>query len=149
MVRTRALPPLAALAFIAACAAWVRSGDIRMSANLDGKKEVPAVDTPATATATVIYDRETRAVTWDIYYSGLEGRPTAAHFHGPALPGNVAGIQVDLAPNGFPDPTDPLRGSALIADEQAAALLAGKWYVNIHTDAYPEGEIRGQVVRQP
>jgi hypothetical protein len=36
-------------------------------------------------------------------------------------------------------------GSAILTDAQEQQLLAGQWYVNIHTAAHPDGEIRGQV----
>ncbi len=85
-------------------------------------------------------------VSWDVYWSGLSGDPTAAHFHGPASKNNKAGVQVDLGGNGF---VSPFRGTAQLTDEQAGQLLDGQWYVNIHTAAHPDGEIRGQVLRQP
>jgi len=34
-----------------------------------------------------------------------------------------------------------------LTDTQAADLLAGKWYFNIHTEANRPGEIRGQVTK--
>lgn len=119
---------------------------VRLSANLDGKKEIPPVESPGTATATVWFDKDTGTVGWDVYWSGLSGEPTAAHFHGPASKYNKAGVQVDLGGNGF---VSPFRGSAHLTGEQAGQLLAGRWYVNIHTAAHPDGEIRGQVLRQP
>jgi hypothetical protein len=39
----------------------------------------------------------------------------------------------------------PFKGSATLTPEQAAQFLAGNWYINIHTPAYPGGELRGQV----
>jgi hypothetical protein len=39
------------------------------------------------------------------------------------------------------------EGSAILTDTQAEDLMAGKWYVNIHTAAHKAGEIRGQVTR--
>ena len=59
---------------------------------------------------------------------------------------NNAGVQVDLGGNGL---ASPFRGGVHLTDEQADQLLAGQWYVNIHTAAHPDGEIRGQVLRQP
>ena len=38
-----------------------------------------------------------------------------------------------------------ITGSATLTDVQAADLMAGKWYFNLHTAAHPGGEIRGQV----
>ena len=38
----------------------------------------------------------------------------------------------------------PIKGSATLTAAQAADLLAGKWYVNLHTAANKGGEIRGQ-----
>ena len=43
------------------------------------------------------------------------------------------------------NPTSPATGSATLTDAQAADLMAGRWYVNIHTAANRGGEIRGQV----
>jgi len=142
----RRIACLLAAAVLLACASPGRSQDVRMSANLDGKRQVPPVETAGSATATVLFDKDTRTVTWDIYYTGLSGEPTAAHFHGPASSGAAAGVQVDLAPEGF---SDPLRGSAQLTAEQADQLLAEDWYVNFHTAAHPDGEIRGQIFHQP
>jgi hypothetical protein len=41
----------------------------------------------------------------------------------------------------------PFEGSATLNDAQANELLAGKWYVNVHTEANKGGEIRGQVTK--
>ena len=38
---------------------------------------------------------------------------------------------------------------ATITPAQAADLVEGKWYVNLHTAAHPGGEIRGQVSVHP
>jgi hypothetical protein len=40
---------------------------------------------------------------------------------------------------------DPVQGTATLTDAQAADLLAGRYYINIHTAANPAGEIRGHV----
>jgi len=42
--------------------------------------------------------------------------------------------------------TSPMEGSATLTAAQAADLLAGKWYANIHTTVHPNGEIRGQMI---
>ena len=39
------------------------------------------------------------------------------------------------------------EGSATLTDAQADELLAGKWYVNVHTAANKGGEVRGQVTK--
>jgi hypothetical protein len=40
----------------------------------------------------------------------------------------------------------PFKGEATLTPEQAQQFAAGEWYVNVHTQAHPGGEIRGQVV---
>ena len=52
-----------------------------------------------------------------------------------------------LVPIGGAGMASPASGSATLNDAQAADLLAGRLYVNIHTAAHPGGEIRGQVTR--
>lgn len=107
---------------------------------LTGAEEVPPVETEGTGSADVIYDTETMTLTWTAEYSGLSGPATAAHFHGPAAVGENAGPVVPLE-----SIESPAEGTATLTAEQAAALEAGNWYLNFHTEANPGGEIRGQV----
>ena len=110
---------------------------------LDGKSEVPANTSAGTGSADVDYDAATKKLTWKLTYSGLSGPATAAHFHGPAEAGKNAGVAVAI-PNAT---SSPVEGSATLTDAQAADLVAGKYYINIHTAANPGGEIRGQVTK--
>jgi hypothetical protein len=115
----------------------------KMKATLDGKSETPPNASTATGTADIDYDAASKKLTWKLTYSGLTGPATAAHFHGPAEAGKNAGVAVAI-PNAT---TSPNEGSATLTDAQAADLLAGKYYVNVHTAANPGGEIRGQVTK--
>ena len=89
------------------------------------------------------YDNASKKLSWKITYSGLSGPATAAHFHGPAEAGANAGVAVAIPNAG----TSPVEGSATLTDAQAADLMAGKYYINVHTAANPGGEIRGQVTK--
>jgi hypothetical protein len=115
----------------------------KLKATLDGASEVPPTTSAGKGTADIDYDAATKKVTWKLTYSGLTGPATAAHFHGPAEAGKNAGVAIAIA-NATSSPVD---GSATLTDAQAADLLAGKYYVNIHTAANPCGEIRGQVTK--
>jgi CHRD domain len=112
---------------------------------LSGSQQVPAVETAGKGAADIQYDPATRVVSWTITYSGLSGPVTMAHFHGPAEKGGNAGVQVWLSKKGSPA-ENPIKGQATLTPDQAKDFLAGKWYVNLHTEAHPAGEIRGQVV---
>jgi hypothetical protein len=115
----------------------------KMKATLDAKSEVPPNASAGTGTADIDYDAASKKLSWKLTYSGLSGPATAAHFHGPAEPGKNAGVAVAI-PNATVSPTE---GSATLTDAQAADLMAGKYYVNVHTAANPGGEIRGQVTK--
>ncbi|HUR43436.1 MAG TPA: CHRD domain-containing protein [Aestuariivirga sp.] len=109
-------------------------------ADMKGATEVPPNDSAGTGTAEVKVDTETKQMTWTASQSGLSGDPTAAHFHGPAAPGENAPPVVDI--------TGKIEsGSADLTDVQLADLQAGKLYINIHTAKFPDGEVRGQVVK--
>jgi hypothetical protein len=112
----------------------------KMKATLDGKSEVPPNTSAATGTADIDYDAASKKLSWKLTYTGLSGPATAAHFHGPAAAGANAGVKVPIA-----NTASGSEGSATLTDEQAADLVAGKYYVNVHTDANKGGEIRGQV----
>ena len=70
----------------------------------------------------------------------------AAHFHGPAEPGKNAGV-ADLDFGKRQEFASPFKGSVKLTDAQAADLMDGQWYVNLHTKANPGGELRGQLVK--
>jgi len=113
------------------------------AASLDGSQEVPPVDTDGTGSATMEFDPSNNELSWSIEFSGLSGPATAAHFHGPAAAGANAGVQVNIGEvSGL---VSPMEGSAELTPEQASSLLEGQLYINIHTEANPDGEIRGQV----
>jgi len=112
---------------------------------LVGSQQVPAVETAGMGMADLTYDPATRVVTWTITYAGLSGPVTMAHFHGPAAKGANAAPQIWLTKKGSPA-DNPIKGQATLTPEQAQDFVAGKWYVNLHTEAHPGGEIRGQVV---
>ena len=119
-----------------------RAETVSYKADLTGASEVPPTSSKATGSVTASYDTTSKKLTWSGTYSGLTGEATGAHFHGPAEAGKIAGVAVPL-----PTAKTPLEGSAVLTDAQAADLADGKWYVNVHTAANPDGEIRGQVVK--
>lgn len=133
-----ALACAAALAFAAPAAAET----VAMKAELKASNEVPPTDSKGSGAVTATYDTASKKLTWKGSYSGLSGPATAAHFHtGEA--GKNGGVAV---PIGGADKS-PFEGSATLNDAQAADLMAGRLYVNIHTAANKAGEIRGQVVK--
>ena len=119
-----------------------RAETVRFTATLNGASEVPAKTTEGKGIATGSLDTVTKALTYSVEYTGLSAAATAGHFHGPAEAGANAGVALPFAA-----PASPIKGTATLTDAQAADLMAGKWYANIHTAANPGGEIRGQMVR--
>jgi CHRD domain len=130
------------LGFLAVFLVWTaaQAEEIRFKADL---APAAGVASSGKGAATATLDTNTKTLTWTVDYSGLSGPATAAHIHGPADPGANAGIVVPFTGN----VASPIKGSATLTDAQIAQLEAGKWYVNIHTEANKPGEIRGQLVR--
>ena len=111
--------------------------------DLGGELSIPgrvAITAEQVSRLEAILDTETKLLKWTVTFENLTGAPTAAHFHGPADPGENAGPVVPAT-----DLESPMEGEATLDDAQIADLEAGKWYFNIHTAQHPDGEIRGQV----
>lgn len=133
---------LAGLALSAALLSTPAFAETTMyKAALAGGDEVPATTSKATGTLAATYDSSTKLLTWKGAYTGLTGPATAAHFHGPAVTGKNAPVEVPLTAI-----TSPFEGKATLTDMQAKDLMASKLYFNVHTAANPNGEIRGLVV---
>jgi hypothetical protein len=97
-----------------------------------------------TGSASITLDTVSNVLSWNISWSGLSSTATGMHFHGPALPNQNATVQVGTGVAG-----PPVVGNAILTAGQAADLLAGLSYLNLHTSTFFLGEIRDQVVVVP
>ncbi len=140
-MHVKTIVALTACTVLASAAA--RAEVVHFQAKLDGASETPPKVTDGHGAAEVTLDTTARTISWTIDYSGLTGPATMAHFHGPAAPGVAAGVTVPITGT----MASPLVGTAGMNDGQIGDLLAGRWYINIHTAKYPAGEIRGQVMK--
>ncbi len=139
MIRIQSSGVVAALAVSMMFAAAAAQAEMmKFTTEMTGAAEVPPIDSAATGTAEVTLDTEAKTVAWVYTHDGLSGDMTAAHIHGPATATEVAGPVIDTM-------TETMEGSAPITDAQAAELMAGMYYFNVHTEKFPDGEIRGQL----
>ncbi len=122
------------------------SGEIRgqickLVSTLDDRQEVPTTTCP-TAGGWGVFNIDVCADTLS-YHIVLEGtlctQETAAHIHGLATHGETAGVLHPL-PAG-----SPKIGVWNYPPEMETDILQGLTYVNIHTDQFPNGAIRGQI----
>lgn len=119
-----------------------------ISGTASGSQEVPAVTTNATGTLTGSYNETTNSLSYNISWSDLSVMASAGHFHGPANVGEIAGpvVTLQLNNNGT---SGTASGTSVLTETQEDDLLGGRWYYNIHTPTFPDGEIRAQVVITP
>ena len=114
-----------------------------LAAKLTATSEVSANTSKGQGTLKGEVNSKTSVLTWTINYSGLSGPVTGAHFHGPALEGKNIGIAVPITGS----LATPINGTATLSTTQLKELMEGKWYINLHTAANPNGEIRGQITK--
>lgn len=88
------------------------------------------------------FDTETRELSWVVSYHDTTGPLIGAHIHGPAQPGENAGIVIGF--EGIEN--NAFSGSEVLEPEIVDDFLAGLYYANLHTDAHPGGEIRGHIL---
>ncbi|MDF2179996.1 CHRD domain-containing protein [Aliiglaciecola sp. CAU 1673] len=137
------LPPQVALFDDAQPEPVVFSAEQTFNVSLSGAQEVPAVMTEATATAIVELDITNHLFRVDLDASNVSG-VAAAHVHDGSI-GTNGPVAFPLTNDG--DGTFSLEATA-ITGEQISALQSGQWYLNVHTEANPSGEVRGQIVDQ-
>ncbi len=115
---------------------------VNLKADLKASNEIPPNNSKASGSLTATYDDASKKLSWKGSISGLTGPATAAHFHA-GLPGKNGGVVLPIvgADKGS------FEGAATLTDAQAAEVLGGRWYVNVHTATNKAGEIRGQLTK--
>ena len=144
MTSTFLRPTLAALACVAALAFASPSmaAMVNLKADLKAASEVPPGDSKGTGSLTATYDDASKKLSWKGSVSGLSGPATAAHFHaGEAGKNRAVVVPIAGADKGS------FEGSATLTDAQAADMMGGRWYVNVHTATNKGGELRGQLTK--
>lgn len=131
-----------AVVAVAALALSACSDEDEFEAEMNGASERPTpVNTQATGNAVVKIEDTSVTVTGD--FEGLSGPAVAAHIHGPADKETAAPVLCPLTATAAVSGT--LSGSCSFSEDQLQQLRDGQMYVNVHTQQYPQGEIRGQL----
>ena len=117
----------------------VANPEMAVSTTLSGANEVPAVTTTAMGAVTGTFNTTTKILTLNITYMGMT--PTAWHIHKGAAGAN-GGVIFDMGTS-FSSPFT-FKTMALTA-AQETDLMAGTYYVNLHSTRAPGGEIRGNL----
>jgi hypothetical protein len=123
------------------------SATTSVTVELRGNQEVPAVNSEQQASAMVEVDNELMLIRASLNASDVAGF-TAAHIHEGTI-GTNGGIVfpfVQGAPDFGASGANYMIAETAITQPQLDTLLAGGWYINVHTDAYPDGELRGQIL---
>jgi CHRD domain len=133
------------------------AADKSFHAKLSGHGEKPAVTTKAKGEAVFKLSKDGKELSFKLTVKDMEN-VTAAHIHqgkkgenGPVVVGLFAGPKKEGKFSGVlaegtimeKDLKGDLQGKSL--DALLQLIKSGGAYVNVHTDAHPDGEIRGQV----
>jgi CHRD domain len=113
----------------------------------NGAQVVPATASAATATMTGDYNSGDNTLSGTLTWTGLSGAPTAIHFHGPARAGrnNIYQFVLVKVPA---TASGSMTFQSVFTEAQEESLIGGLYYYDIHTGAFPNGEIRGQILLQ-
>ena len=137
------------------------NGPLNFTAHLNGDQEVPPATTNATGQAKFQVSKDGQSVSYKLIVANIND-VRMAHIH--IAPAGVNGpVTVWLYPDAPPALLIPGQTNGILAEgsftqsnlvgplagmeisDLVAAMKAGNAYVNVHTDAYPGGEIRGQI----
>ena len=110
----------------------------RLAFPLSGGLMVPPTDSPASGSADLLLDLETASLGGFIVFEHLQGALTAMQFHGPAAASERGPLLFDLGTT-----RHVLIGG--LTHVQIRELQLEQWYVEVHTTAYADGEVRGQI----
>ncbi len=107
-----------------------------------GTQQVPSNNSNATGTIDAKFNKSTNVLTYTVTWNNLSGSHGGMHFHKGAR-GVNGGVVRLIQSSG--SATGSISESWTVPDSLQTTLEQNGLYVNIHTDAYPGGEIRGQL----
>jgi Cu/Zn superoxide dismutase len=113
-------------------------------ANLSGLQEVPRNNSNGRGIGKVFLNSAEDQIVMSLTFSGLGSEQTASHIHGASLPGVNSPILFNIGSQGMTSGSFPDLFFA-VTPQQVASLKAGRFYFNVHSTAFPGGEIRGQI----
>jgi hypothetical protein len=115
-------------------------------ANLSGAAEVPPVASPGQGIGYFVVNVELSSLQYAVGALGI-ANPTAAHIHRGAA-GKNGPVVYPFYPVATAIVSNPLGGGITLTNRDWVDLLTQHWYVNLHTQAAPGGELRGQIIVQ-
>jgi len=141
---------LLAIAMLLALPATVLAAE-QFAATLTPEAEVPPATSDGSGSATVTISDDGTSLDYEVTFEGLTGPPTGSHIHfgGADVAGPVM-IPFEHGPSPFSGTFNeadyaPAEGIPDTFAEALDAIRDGNAYVNVHTEANPPGEIRGQL----
>jgi len=149
------LTAASAVLFMNACTKDKDNTKFYVNTPFTAAQTIPASNATSSGTLEATYDRATKTVSYKVSWANLMDTATTLHVHGLADSGAVA-----LSPGiiqTFTRTTTPALPTAKVAGSFSANLfvdgvlikeedmLAGKYYIDLHTKAKPNGELRGQL----
>jgi CHRD domain/PEP-CTERM motif len=122
---------------------------LNFEVNLDGLQEVPPNAGPGIGFADLTLDDSSGLVSITSgTYQDLLGGATAVTLNGPAPAGTNAGILLALTLDTPGANTGTFSGGGILPSN-ISDVAAGNAYINIRSQVFPSGEIRGQLVAVP
>lgn len=126
---------------------------------LTGSQETPPNSSPALGFGTIVLNEAQTAATLSLQWADVTGSVTALHIHlgAPGIGGQrllefgtTGGSSGSISNVAWVfQPVTTATGTVISVTDQVNALLAGNIYFNLHSTAFPAGEIRGQVNEVP
>lgn len=113
---------------------------------VSGGQEVPANASAASGIAASTVDLENGTITMHVNATGVDDA-MASHIH-LGYAGQNGGVQVGLTQDGG-NPGHWFASDSQLDANGMASYQEGQLYVNLHTPAFPAGEIRGQIAPPP
>lgn len=135
---------LFSITFVVLTLAVAASAQLRFAASIDAQQEVPPSNGPGIGNCKITLNAGETQLTATCTYSGVSSNVVGAHIHENGPVGVNGGVLFNFGYTGGTSGTiGPMTFN--ISPAQVAAMKAKRFYVNIHTNNFPGGEIRGQV----